>query len=85
MEGKLPLGEGSETLAEMDRPAGTSAPARKEAAPGRREMNVAVLKTKAEQALTETFAAIADRLPGGAEVRKARIAADFPTACRFWP
>ena len=35
-------------------------------------MNVAVLKTKAEQALTETFAAIADKLPGGAAVLKRR-------------
>jgi len=38
-------------------------------------MNVAVLKTKAEQSLTETFAAIADKLPGGAAVRKLRSAA----------
>ena len=38
-------------------------------------MNVAVMKTKAEQALTETFAAIADKLPGGAAVRSARAEA----------
>ena len=35
-------------------------------------MNVAVLKTKGEQALTETFAAIADKLPGGAATLKHR-------------
>ena len=35
-------------------------------------MNVAVLKTKAEQALTETFEAVADGLPGGAAVLKRR-------------
>ena len=29
-------------------------------------MTVAVTKTKAEQALTETFEAVADKLPGGA-------------------
>jgi Fe-S cluster assembly protein SufD len=72
MEGKLPIGEDRQALAEADRPAEPRSPARKEAAPGRREMNVAVLKTKAEQALTETFAAIADRLPGRAGVRKMR-------------
>ena len=38
-------------------------------------MNVAVLKTKAEQALTENFAAIADELPGGEAVAKVRNAA----------
>jgi Fe-S cluster assembly protein SufD len=38
-------------------------------------MNVAVLKTKAEQALTETFAAVADKLPGGEAVAKVRSAA----------
>jgi Fe-S cluster assembly protein SufD len=35
-------------------------------------MNVAVLKTKAEQALTEQFANVADKLPGGAAVADAR-------------
>ncbi len=35
-------------------------------------MNVAVMKTKAETALTEGFAAVADLLPGGDKVRKAR-------------
>ena len=38
-------------------------------------MNVAVLKTKAEQALTEDFAAVADELPGGEAVAKVRSAA----------
>src|SRR5512134_595425 len=35
-------------------------------------MNVAVLKTKAEQALTEQFANVAHELPGGAAVAEAR-------------
>ncbi len=35
-------------------------------------MNVAVLKTKAEQSLAEAFSGIAAELPGGAEVRKLR-------------
>ncbi|MBA2127125.1 Fe-S cluster assembly protein SufD [Hyphomicrobium methylovorum] len=35
-------------------------------------MNVAVMKTKAEQALTEAFEAVADRLPGSAAVKTQR-------------
>ena len=35
-------------------------------------MNVAIMKTKAEQALSEAFAAAADQLPGGAAVKAAR-------------
>ena len=35
-------------------------------------MNVAVLKTKAEQALTEQFASAAAALPGGDAVAQAR-------------
>ncbi|WP_291006535.1 Fe-S cluster assembly protein SufD [Hyphomicrobium sp.] len=42
-------------------------------APGRREMNVAVLKTKTEQGLSEAFGAAAAELPGGAEIRKLRL------------
>ena len=38
-------------------------------------MNVAVSKTKAEQALTESFEAVASRLPGGRAVAEARKAA----------
>jgi len=38
-------------------------------------MNVAVMKTKVEPALTENFAAVEDQLPGGADVRKVRDAA----------
>ena len=38
-------------------------------------MNVAVMKTKVEQALTENFAAVEDKLPGGPDVRKVRDAA----------
>jgi Fe-S cluster assembly protein SufD len=72
MEGKLPIGVGSDEPVETERPVGTRAPARKDEALGRREMNVAVLKTKAEQGLSEAFAEVAERLPGGAEVRAAR-------------
>ncbi len=36
------------------------------------EMNVGLMKTKAEQALTESFEAVAARLPGGAAVREER-------------
>lgn len=36
------------------------------------EMNVAVMKTKVEQALTEQFDRVAGRLPGGAAVAEAR-------------
>ena len=35
-------------------------------------MNVAVLKTKAEQSLAEAFSDVAADLPGGAEVRNVR-------------
>jgi Fe-S cluster assembly protein SufD len=35
-------------------------------------MNVAIMKTKAEQALSEAFDAAAAALPGGAAVRTAR-------------
>ena len=38
-------------------------------------MNVAVMKTRAEVALTEGFAGVADALPGSDEVRQARTAA----------
>lgn len=38
-------------------------------------MNVAVMKTKAETALTEGFAGVAEALPGGAHVREARAKA----------
>jgi Fe-S cluster assembly protein SufD len=38
-------------------------------------MNVAVMKTKAEQALGEGLAGVAPKLPGGADVQKARDAA----------
>jgi len=36
-------------------------------------MNVAVLKTKAEQALSESFASAAAALPGSAEIRRLRL------------
>ncbi len=35
-------------------------------------MTIALMKTKAEQALTESFESVADELPGGAAVRQAR-------------
>jgi len=70
MEGKLQMGLGADGLAEAERPTGT--PVREDEAPGRREMNVAVLKTKAEQGLSEAYAEIADELPGGEGVRDVR-------------
>jgi len=66
----LSVGEVREAAPKTERAA--SAHARASEALGRREMNVAVLKTKAEQALTETFAMIADKLPGAPAVLKAR-------------
>jgi Fe-S cluster assembly protein SufD len=75
MEGKLPIGVGSDALDELSRPTESRAPARQDVALGRREMNVAVMKTKVEQALTENFAAVEDRLAGGADVREVRDAA----------
>jgi Fe-S cluster assembly protein SufD len=59
MEAKLPLEEDRQALAEAERPAG--GPAR-----------AAVVKTKAERVLGETYAAIADELPGGDAVRDVR-------------
>ena len=38
---------------------------RTDTAPGRREMNIAVLKTKAEQSLAEAFGSVAADLPEG--------------------
>ena len=38
-------------------------------------MNVAIMKTKAEQALLEAFETVQSQLPGGASVKAARIAA----------
>jgi len=75
MEGRLPIGVGSEALNDLSRSAESRAPARQDVALGRRAMNIAVLKTKVEQALTENFAAVEDQLPGGAEARKVRDAA----------
>ena len=70
---RFSVGEEKQAAPKMERAAG--AHARASEALGRREMNVAVLKTKAEQALTETFATVADKLPGGAAVLEAREAA----------
>jgi Fe-S cluster assembly protein SufD len=70
MEGKLILGEDRQGVAEVERPAG--APARADAVRGTSKMNVAVIKTKAEQALSDAYAAIADALPGGDGVRDVR-------------
>ncbi|MGI9404671.1 MAG: SufD family Fe-S cluster assembly protein, partial [Hyphomicrobium sp.] len=75
MEAKLPIGGGSQALDDVDRPAESRAPARQDVALGRRKMNVAVMKTKVEQALTENFAAMEKKLPGGADVREVRDAA----------
>ena len=63
---------GEEKLAPPKGEGAAGASVRASEALGRREMNVAVLKTKAEQALTETFTAIAEKLPGGPAVRKRR-------------
>jgi Fe-S cluster assembly protein SufD len=49
--------------------------ARQQQALGRRGMNVAVMKTKAEQAISEGLEAVADALPGGTGVRGVRNAA----------
>ena len=59
MEAKLPLKEARHALAEAERPAGGAA-------------RVAIVKTKAEQALGEAYAAIADELPGRDGVRDLR-------------
>ena len=48
-------------------------------------MNVAVLKTKAEQALTEQFASAAGALPGGDAIAAAREAAIGRFAARGLP
>jgi len=76
MERELLVGEGLQASDGATRAAQGStdsrAPARIQTAPGRREMNVAVLKTKAEQALTEAFAGAKAELPGASEVRKVR-------------
>jgi len=49
-----------------------TAPARLAVAAEKRASNVAALKTKAEQALTQTFEEVGDRLPGSAGVRQLR-------------
>src|SRR5512134_6080 len=72
MQRELPVGNGLEAAAGTARSVESGAPVRTDTAPGRREMNVAVLKTKAEQSLAEAFSGTAARLPGGAEVRKLR-------------
>jgi Fe-S cluster assembly protein SufD len=66
---KLSVGDVREAALKPER---AGAQGRASEALGRREMNVAVLKTKAEQALTETFADVADKLPGTPQVLKAR-------------
>ncbi len=69
----LSIGEEKQARPQTERTAG--AQARASEALGRREINVAVLKTKAEQGLTESFAAIADALPGGPAVKARRTEA----------
>src|SRR6476619_6591655 len=51
----------------------------------RRFMTVAATKTKAEQALTQNFEAVAGKLPGGREVAQARKAAIGVFAARGLP
>jgi Fe-S cluster assembly protein SufD len=72
MERELPAGEILEAAAGTARSADSGVSVRTDTAPGRREMNVAVLKTKAEQSLAEAFSDVAADLPGGAEVRNVR-------------
>jgi Fe-S cluster assembly protein SufD len=69
IETKLPVGAGAGNVTEAERP---GSPEHNEDAPARREANVAVMKTKAELALNEAYAAIADQLPGGPGVRAVR-------------
>ena len=66
MDRELPAGEGLVAAAGSARAAESGATLRTDTAPGRREMNIAVLKTKAEQSLAEGFASVAAELPGGA-------------------
>ena len=73
MERKLQIREGKQRLAEAE--AGGSGAGARDDALGRRTMNVAVLKTKAEQALSEGYAGVADALPGGPDVVGEREAA----------
>ena len=72
MERELPARRGLEAAAGTARCRGSGATRATDTAPGRREMNVAVLKTKAEQSLAEAFRGVAAELPGGAEVRQVR-------------
>jgi Fe-S cluster assembly protein SufD len=69
MEGKL---RDAGDVTETERPAASGAAVRNDDALGRREVKVAVLKTKAEQGLSEAYAAMADELPGGDGVRDLR-------------
>lgn len=64
--------EDTETRAETERARPMTASARLAVAAEQRQSNVAALKTKAEQALAQTFETIADRLPGSAGVRELR-------------
>jgi Fe-S cluster assembly protein SufD len=75
MEGEFTSGNGVQAAAGAARAAESRSPARKQLAPGGREMNVAVLKTKTEQALSEAFAGVAAELPGGEEARDLRTEA----------
>ena len=65
MQRELPVGDGLVAAAGAARSMESEAHVRTDTAPGRREMNVAVLKTKAEQSLAEAFSGIAAELPGG--------------------
>ncbi len=70
IEGKF--AEDRQAPAATELPAGSRVSARQDAALERGGMNVAVMKTKAEQGLSEAYAAIADELPGGDGVRDVR-------------
>ncbi|MEI9900265.1 MAG: Fe-S cluster assembly protein SufD [Hyphomicrobium sp.] len=79
MQRDVPMGEGLQAaggaLRAADGGGGAASQGRTDKAPGRREMNVAVLKTKAEQALSEMFAEAEAELPGSAAIRELRLEA----------
>ena len=87
MQRELPVGEGLVAAAGAARSVESEAHVRTDTAPGRREMNVAVLKTKAEQSLAEAFAGVAAELPGGAGgaqgAHRSHAAVRSCSACRI--
>ena len=66
MQRELPVGDGLVAASGAARSMESEAHVRTDTAPGRREMNVAVLKTKAEQSLAEAFSGSRRRAAGRA-------------------